>query len=437
MFLQAWKSLKSNSRSAFVRPGSNVEYIDGLRGLSCLAILLYHCFFLTSIFVPFEQFDQFFKDTPFHLSWIWGLDKSVDVFFAISGFLIGRLLFLEHKKTGSLNLKSFYWRRYLRLTPAYLVAMAVFYSVAPPAMSENLWANILYVNNFLPLETMSMSWTWTLAVEEQFYLLFPLLLLWIILPGGRPLQWLAGLFLSSFVIIALISVLDERLWHWTYAETFNSRDNIVHYFDRVYVNLYTRFGPLIAGAIVAWLHVHHHNALVRFLQNRTRTQLLTLLAWFIIVAGIFMNGNKHWLGDSVWLSRVQQITDRNLFAMALCWLIITCDSAAVTGKYLRGFLSAKIWFPFAQFSYTLYLFHYMLAIPLVGSTIKVIRMKMGIDGMIDHHWFLLTFVLLLIGTLPVCFIMYVLIEKPFMNLRSGINFSRKPADSIRSDTPGL
>ncbi|MGB3622088.1 acyltransferase [Ketobacter sp. MCCC 1A13808] len=428
--LLPWQALKSNTRSAFIRPANNVDYIDGLRGLSCLAILLYHSFFLSSIYLPFEEFDQFVKSTPGYLTWIWGLDKSVDVFFTISGFLIGRLLFLEYRKHSTLDLKTFYWRRYLRLTPAYLFAIGVFYLLAPASMSANLWANLLYVNNFLPLETMSMSWTWTLAVEEQFYLLFPLLLLWLILPSGRPLFWLLVLFLSSSLIIAVVSFLDQRIWHWTYAEAFSSKENIVHYFDRIYVNIYTRFGPLVAGAIVAYLHVHHSPAVDRFLQNRGRKTTLTLIALLIIVVGIFMNGNKHWLGDSVWLSRIQQLTDRNLFAIALCWIIVICGDAGLAGRTFRALLGARLWYPFAQFSYTLYLFHYMLAIPLVGSVIKTVQANLRTEGMVDHHWMLLTFAVLLLCTLPICYITYVLIEKPFMNLRGKGKQQNKPARSV-------
>ena len=74
-------SFKRNLSSVFVRPCNNIAYIDGLRALSCLGIMLYHCFFLLHLFVPEDTFTLFVEQTPLLLSWIWGLDKSVDVFF--------------------------------------------------------------------------------------------------------------------------------------------------------------------------------------------------------------------------------------------------------------------------------------------------------------------------------------------------------------------
>ena len=224
-------SFKRNLSSVFVRPSNNIAYIDGLRALSCLGIMLYHSFFLLHLFVPEDTFTLFVEQTPLLLSWIWGLDKSVDVFFVISGFLIGRMLFREYNQTQRLDLKAFYWRRYLRLTPVYLFAMVVFYFLAGPDYSQTLWANVLYVNNFLPLESMSMPWTWTLAVEEQFYIVLPLLLSLLILPFRHALGVLLGLFLLSFIIIGLVASNDAQLWHQPYHRLFSGKDNIIHYFD--------------------------------------------------------------------------------------------------------------------------------------------------------------------------------------------------------------
>jgi peptidoglycan/LPS O-acetylase OafA/YrhL len=379
--------------------------------------MLYHSFFLAHLFVPEHAFDEFVKTTPIYLSWIWGLDKSVDVFFVISGFLIGKILFKEHQRSGTLNLRSFYWRRYLRLTPAYAFAMIVFYIAAGAEYSQTLWANILYVNNFLPLTQMSMPWTWTLAVEEQFYLLFPLLLLTIVLPSRYPLRILIALFVLSFLVIAAVIYQDELFWTQNFSAIFSGQANIIYYFDTLYVNLHTRFGTLLCGVILAYLTVHHFPTLQRLLAHKTLAALLTVIAIIIMVAGVLINGNKELLGDSLPLARALLILDRNLFGIAVCWIILMCSSQSTLGIVLCKLLSARIWYPFAQLSYSLYLFHYMLAIPIVGTLVSTLKANFGEQAPLDHHWFLIAFVLLLIVTTPISFLTYIAIERPFINLR--------------------
>lgn len=410
-------SLKANLWAAFKRPHNNIAHIDGLRALSCIGIMLYHSFFLLHMFVPEAAFNDFVSTTPFYLSWIWGLDKTVDVFFVISGFLIGRMLFKEHKKTGTLDLKSFYWRRYLRLTPVYLFAIGVFYLLAGPKFSQTLWANVLYINNFLSLEIMSMPWTWTLAVEEQFYLLFPILLITLILPFRHPLALLMGLFALSFLVITAVIYTDERFWNQPFHTTFTGKDNIIHYFDTLYVNLYTRFGTLICGAVLAYLSVYYTNAIQRLLNRTQLTTAITLLAAAIMVGGVFMNGNKYWLGESLPLARLQLIMDRNLFGIALCWIILMCTAPGWLGRLLNVFFSARIWYPFAQLSYSMYLFHYMLAIPLVLVAVKWAKQTYGPEVVFQHPWFLVVFVGLMLTTMPISLLTYALVERPFINMR--------------------
>ena len=410
-------SFKRNLSSVFVRPSNNIAYIDGLRALSCLGIMLYHSFFLLHLFVPEDTFTLFVEQTPLLLSWIWGLDKSVDVFFVISGFLIGRMLFREYNQTQRLDLKAFYWRRYLRLTPVYLFAMVVFYFLAGPDYSQTLWANVLYVNNFLPLESMSMPWTWTLAVEEQFYIVLPLLLSLLILPFRHALGVLLGLFLLSFIIIGLVASNDAQLWHQPYHRLFSGKDNIIHYFDTLYVNLHTRFGTLICGVILAYLTVYRARWLQQVLSRRLLSTGLTVLALVVMISGVMLNGNKQWLGESLHLARLNLILDRNLFGMATCWMIVLCPAPGTTGKLVNRFFSARLWYPFAQLSYSMYLFHYMLAVPLVLMTVNILKHSPGPAPLMQHHWFLLMFVGLVLVTVPVSLLTYTLIERPFINLR--------------------
>ena len=121
---------------------------------------------------------------------------GVDVFFVLSGFLITTLLLEERAETGRISLGSFYVRRALRLFPALLAVLAAVafyaYAFADPQLRDDLLAEaayaITYTTNFGWLHGLNDAWlghTWSLALEEQFYLLWPPTLLVIVSRLGR------------------------------------------------------------------------------------------------------------------------------------------------------------------------------------------------------------------------------------------------------------
>ena len=100
---------------------------------------------------------------------------GVDIFFVLSGFLISRILIAE-KTNGQLSFKRFYFKRALRVFPAYYVCLAL---TALLLSSDQLLPVIFYYNNYYsPFhnENPPLSHTWTLAVEEHFYLVWPMLI---------------------------------------------------------------------------------------------------------------------------------------------------------------------------------------------------------------------------------------------------------------------
>ena len=137
-----------------------IPALHGIRALSAMAIVVYH--------LGYE--------------WANG-DYGVIWFFVLSGFLITHLLLKEQAKTGSISIKGFYIRRSLRILPAFYGYCAL-YILASIAIGRALqWppiiASALYVNNYyaaLHGRTNTMGHLWSLAVEEQFYLLWPLAL---------------------------------------------------------------------------------------------------------------------------------------------------------------------------------------------------------------------------------------------------------------------
>jgi peptidoglycan/LPS O-acetylase OafA/YrhL len=150
------------------KPGY-LPQLDGLRALAIVAVLLLHA-----------------SVTRFPGGWI-----GVHIFFVLSGYLITTLLLHEWDRTGRISLSRFYVRRVLRLVPAYwlvLFAFVVTYVMNAdgserPALWHEFWIAATYRTNFMFDQTPHLGFTWTLAMEEQFYLVWPLVLVGLLAAG--------------------------------------------------------------------------------------------------------------------------------------------------------------------------------------------------------------------------------------------------------------
>ena len=131
--------------------------LDGLRGYAVLWVIAFH------------------YSLPFGRDGLFG----VDIFFALSGFLITVLVMEEWERTGSIQLRFFYARRILRLFPALVVMLVALSAIAPRAY---LVSTLFYFTNWIKAfhlqpESLYLDHTWSLSIEEQYYMLWPVLLL--------------------------------------------------------------------------------------------------------------------------------------------------------------------------------------------------------------------------------------------------------------------
>lgn len=181
-----------------------VPQLDGLRGLAALAVVVAHYFGEVAHGVRALTF-----------GWI-----GVGVFFVLSGYLIGGILLDRVGERGFL--KEFYLRRAARILPAYLMVLAAVF-VALALIGAASWrdpvlplgAYLTFTTNvFLPMGYAGGTWllpAWTLAVEEQFYLIAPALILMI--PRAHLLKALAGLAMTALVFRAVVYPLNgEAAW---------------------------------------------------------------------------------------------------------------------------------------------------------------------------------------------------------------------------------
>ena len=166
-----YKRTKTRGKRLRYMPG-----LDGLRAIAVIGIIIYHL----------------------NKQWLTGGFLGVDTFFVISGYLITSLLLKEYEETGIINLKNFWLRRLKRLVPAVLVLLLVvgiatllFKSEDIVRVKHDIIAAIFYVSNwwyiakdvnyFEQFSFMPLKHLWSLAIEEQFYLFFPVVLITLLL----------------------------------------------------------------------------------------------------------------------------------------------------------------------------------------------------------------------------------------------------------------
>ncbi len=174
--------------------------IDGLRGISVIAVIFFHL----------------------NSSWLPGGYLGVDVFFVISGYLISSIIF-ESIANKTFSILNFYERRVRRILPSFLFVISLTfltgYLILPPAdlmnLSASQFASVLFSSNFYflrsiaysagPTEWVPLLHTWSLSVEEQFYLIMPAIL--VIASVSKKIRirhLLIGLLLGSFAVYSLM-----------------------------------------------------------------------------------------------------------------------------------------------------------------------------------------------------------------------------------------
>jgi peptidoglycan/LPS O-acetylase OafA/YrhL len=418
-------AFRRNVESIYQRPSSREAPVDGLRALSMFWVMATHVCLAVSVFVDHPSFRRLVETLSPTLSWIWHGEKSLDTFFVISGYLIGGLLLREHKNTGNLRLRRFYARRYLRLTPAYLAAVLIVWAagVEPASKSAYAWANLLYVNNFLTCDKMFMDWTWTLAVEEQFYVVLPIVLLIVLFRTKHKAKVMLALFASSFAVRAIVLWLHPHITQTSFANHF-FRDYpgfTCEYFESVYDNLYTRYGPFVVGVFTAWASLWHEDRLRRLFTRPFVSDAFLVAGAAMCVALL----SVPIYDTDATLSRTfvfgYAVVHRNLWAIAACMGLLAClYPNGPLSRAAARFLGARLWYPVAQLSYCTYLFH--LGFVVVSYLVVAKILHPGVDPKQALAAFALpelglTMVFTAVMSFTFGTIVYLLVERPFMNLR--------------------
>ena len=271
------RTRRPSARPAAPAPHKRVAALDGLRGVAVIGVVLYHAGHLKGGYL------------------------GVDLFFVLSGYLITTILLRSWRQDRGVDLRRFWSRRARRLLPALLLMLVVVVPVycrwfATPAelggIRRDGLTSILYVANWGQVASGQSYWaatlaesplkhSWSLAVEEQFYLLWPLAVVFVLRRhGARAVLWVAGslsiLSASATIVLAATKVVS---------------------YNSLYLGTHARAAALLAGAALAgWRSQHGKPRTRRSAQRLERAALAAIAVLAVMWVFLPVTDRRLYLG---------------------------------------------------------------------------------------------------------------------------------------------
>ncbi len=353
--------------------------LDHLRSLAISMVFLFHYQFF-----PHPAW----MDNTFSFGW-----TGVDLFFILSGFLISNQLFKEIQQRSQINLRSFYIKRACRILPPYLFILLIYIFI--PAFHEReqlspLWKMFTFVQNFgLNIAVYgTFSHSWSLCVEEQFYLILPFLLFGLLLI--RRFQK-AGWLIPAIFLFTMI--LRWLIWQFHLIPLLGTDDFNIAWYQWIYYPTFSRLDGLITGVAIASLYRFRENWFQQF--NHYANYFL-FAALLLIIGYFILNRDGH--------SGFSTIFGFSLVALFYGLMVLS----AILPKSLLYHFKSRISSQLATLSYSLYLCHKGI-IHLTQGRLE----KLGLKS--DSSW---TFLICLATCICFALGMRLLIEKPFFRWRN-------------------
>lgn len=303
--------------------------LDHLRALAIVLVVLFHY--------------RAFK----HPEWIDMIGRfgwtGVDLFFVLSGFLISGQLFKEMNDRGTINLKTFYIKRFFRIIPAYFFTLFLYFSV--PFFRErealpSLWKFITFTQNY-GLDVISrgtFSHAWSLCIEEQFYLILPLFL-WVMMPS-RLFKYFAVLIL--FIIIFSL-IMRAVTWNgFMIGKDHNSLEFWRTWYMKIYYPTHTRLDGLGIGVLIGYCMQYSAGFKRMVHQNGNR----------LFLVGLLLLGISFWICNEQ-ASKEGSVLGFTLVAISYGFIVLSAVSVSSFLSKNKSYVTTQL----AALSYAVYLSH--------------------------------------------------------------------------------
>ena len=354
------------------RPAGNVPSLDVLRSIAILLVFSGHFA---------EQFRA--RSAVAHFPFFYFGWSGVDLFFVLSGFLIGCQLWKEVGKTGTISVGRFLLRRGLRIWPLYYAfVLAAAIEGFHLGNTSGLWADLFCVSNYFHHRV---GGGWSLSSEEQFYIVTPLCILALLALRMKmdrlwifPAAWLALIAAGRAVSLRLgMAPTDLRL----------------------YSRLHSHSDGLALGLLLAWIFIFRSHSF-----QSKRFRLRCSASMFLVALCLY-------------------VMNRFVFRFSTLALIFGAMMLATYGESVQRYVRWRGFYIISRLSYGVYLNHFLLLPPLWALLGKW-RMQGG------EPVFWAAYLLCFLVSLAVAFATFQVIEWPFLALRTRLLGSHKKEAGI-------
>lgn len=370
--------------------------LDGLRALAISAVIFGH---YTAFLSYLQKFDHFLGAF------------GVTLFFVLSGFLIIQILIdnKESEQANSFILRQFYIRRFLRIFPLYYLAILLGWIWDVPNSREHVVALLTYVANWLPgppqADLKHYSHLWSLGVEEQFYIFFPVMFLWI--KKQHTTKFLIALI--AFAFVSRISVILLN------AYTGNSAQNnwMAHRLTPCCLDAFA------IGGLLAFARYYYYDKAKAFFVTKN----WTLLSLGLLTASAFL-----WMKDTHEgiLSYINILFNRPLLAVASVFMVGKAAFSGYQGLQ-KQLLENKIIVYIGKISYGLYVYHFIIPyfFLLITPDNSSLIVLMGLQ------------ILCAISSLIIASISWFAFEKPINDLKRYFTYKDKQPPIMVKQMDGI
>uniref|UniRef100_A0A3B5AGI9 Nose resistant to fluoxetine protein 6-like n=1 Tax=Stegastes partitus TaxID=144197 RepID=A0A3B5AGI9_9TELE len=409
--LQAF-SLQNTSQGVFSTsssvPGGGYSSLNGIRVLSLLWIICGHSaqFPVINNLDNYKNWRKTVESSPVHVLTISGpVFLAVDTFLLLGGLLSARSLpsYCMHDTCKSSSFVC-------RIQPLHLFIMCLTIGLISlvqwgpywfPFIDTLMdcktywWANLLLISNLLPVHEICIPWTWYLSLDFQCYATTPLLVYFYRLNKGVFVVVAGGLLMMTTVASAVITA----LMHLPVFQP--TSENYVLYY---YVKPYTRYGPFLIGILTG---IYLTTKKEQLLKQKAALGWFCCLSLMALVVGLAYVLRETPHRPSLPHALYQGL-HRPMWALAVSWIILACEEGY--GGFIKRLLSLSFWVPLSNISFACYLIHPVFIIAYIGLQETPI------------HYSDINFMYLFLGhlmlTLVVSYMLTVLVEKPYLLLKS-------------------